>query len=116
MKFFPFTVYGRNPGMLLREVFIAGKPEGKSFYEYDVLVISSTSVEFVAYDLKCMSSGGRGRMTFRFKSKVSKDKTRALIHGQLDRLARDEWVRLEEERKASEVKSIRRMLKETYGV
>ena len=70
-----------------RGLFLSGKPEGRSWFAYDTNILSETTIEFIAYEMKDSFSGGIGREAFRFTVAAQKDQTRYDVEQRIKALA-----------------------------
>lgn len=107
--FFPFTLraqetlnYTYSPHAF-REAFLSAKPEGMSWYAYDVIVRSPTKITFVVYDMRDMTYGGIGGEIGRVDWIVDPKITGQAMNDRMFALARD--VR-QQELEAAEMKVV----------
>lgn len=73
LNVFPFTLYcGANGGgdHTFRNTFMAHRPKDVTWYGYDVVVNSPTSVTFVVYNMHDNYRGGLGKEILRFDVNV----------------------------------------------
>lgn len=108
-NFFPFTLrasetphYTYSPHAF-RKTFLEVKPEGLTWYAYDVIIYSPTKITFVVYDMRDTSYGGIGKEITRIDAKVSVEITAQACNERMFALARD--VR-QQELDASELQMI----------
>jgi hypothetical protein len=79
---FPFTIpayetpHYTESAHDFRQAFIKAKPEGVSWYAYDVEVKSPTLVEFTTWGMRCTARGGIGAKGISFEAVVTPDVTR----------------------------------------
>ncbi|WP_353645728.1 hypothetical protein [Mesorhizobium sp. WSM2239] len=95
---FPITLPCNNRGWSapeFRSTFLSAKPADLTWYSYDVIIHSRTLVEFVVYDIRCSSTGGRGAEKARFNTYVLRGLTTYTVKQKARRLA--------EERRAKEL-------------
>jgi len=105
--FFPFTV--RNPWGF-RDVFLDRKPKGLTFYEFDVVVRSKTSVTFVVYDMRDNFYGGRGKEIKKIPANnISAKEIRPMIISHLEGKAYE--IQFERQEKKEEIER-REIIKE----
>jgi hypothetical protein len=104
---FPFTLfaYDNTPHYVsseykFRPVFLQNKPEGLSWYCYNVVVKSPTEVTFVHYGMLDNFSGGIGKLQGEFDAVVSAELTLPFIQKQAKLKA--EWLRAQELAKAEQ--------------
>jgi hypothetical protein len=99
-----------------RSTFIAAKPEGMSWYAYDVEVKSPTLVRFTAYGMRDSCYGGIGEARGSFEVTVAPEVTREAIEREAMRLAK---ARRRAELRAEEDARIKayagEILAEVYG-
>lgn len=75
-KVFPFTIravetrHFTSSSIQFRKTFLDGRPEGETWYAYDVIVHSRTKVEFVVFGMRDLLYGGIGDEVFRFEEVV----------------------------------------------
>ena len=97
--FFPFTVH--NPWGF-RNVFLERKPNGLTFYEFDVIVRSKTSVTFVVYGVRDNFYGGRGEEIKKMvANNISAKEIRPMIISQLEAKAYE--IQFERQEKKEEL-------------
>lgn len=83
MSIFPFTLYcddrhGGGPHEF-RATFTEVRPFDRTCYCYDVVIHSPTRVEFVAFDMLDMCSGGKGEKCFTCEAVVDVSLTKRFI-------------------------------------
>lgn len=94
---FPFTLSAHDNGHFVSSprgfdaAFKAAKPEGLSWYAFDVTVHSPTEVTFTPYGMACMAYGGIGAAKPSFSAVVTAEVTRPAIVRVATNLAR--WRR-----------------------
>ena len=92
---FPFTIPAyENPHYTesapdFRQAFLKAKPEGVSWYAYDVEVKSPTLVEFTTYGMRDMCHGGIGARGVSFDAVVTPEVTRDAMWWHARRLAEE---------------------------
>lgn len=110
--FFPFTV--RNPWGF-RDVFIKHKPKGFTWYEFDVVVRSKTSVTFVVYDMRDNYWGGRGKEIKKIPAnKIPAKDIRPMIAAHLEGQAYDIQLERQEKREEIERREIVKELRKQF--
>jgi len=96
MKLFPFTAVSYNStNQELSRLFRENKPEGETYYDYDLIVHSKKEIEFVAFGMFDNFHGGRGKEKYRFKVTVKPKDTKRYIDQHLKTLATYEVERME---------------------
>lgn len=91
VELFPFTIecdYRGWSAHAFRDAFLARKPEGLTWYAYDVVVRSPNDVEFIVYSIACNVRGGVGREVARFQAEVPRSTTWPSIERQAEQLAK----------------------------
>lgn len=91
MDIFPITLRcDREKGWSnhdFRALFITNKPDGLSWYGYDVVINSSTDIKFIIWDMYDNFYGGCGNIVAEFNLKVNSVVTRKYVVAKVSELA-----------------------------
>lgn len=99
-SFFPFTLHAyETPHFTsspagFREAWMRIRPEGMSWFAYDVVIQSPTLIEFVIYGMRDTYSGGKGAEKGRFETEVDASITNKAICDRINMIA--EGIRQQE--------------------
>ncbi len=92
--FFPFTIFAHDNGHYVQEpwgfrrAFLKIKPEGLTWYTFNVTIKSPTEVEFTTYGMYSFSTGGIGKKEHTFSATLDIEITREAITNEARRRAR----------------------------
>ena len=111
---FPFTLRRSGPqgSDAIYQLFLANRPKGETWFEYDATIVSRRKVTFVAYHRDVYRLGHRGDEAFRVSGDCTLGDTKETVARRLDDLAEREWHAREVVKRNEAVAKVRKELVE----